>query len=90
MSGEEQGIVALETWFDKIGTPTRLSQLSITEADLPATIENVCVVWHRCHLYAGCRRHHPDERAVSTICQHDSAPHLKCFQLAPIARAPVQ
>ncbi len=37
----EQGIAALESWFDKIGTPTRLSQLGITEADLPATIENV-------------------------------------------------
>ena len=37
----EQGIAALEKWFDKIGTPTRLSQLGITEADLPATIDNV-------------------------------------------------
>lgn len=37
----EQGIAALEQWFDKIGTPTRLSQLKITQADLPATIENV-------------------------------------------------
>ncbi len=37
----EQGIAALEKWFNKIGTPTRLSQLGITEADLPATIENV-------------------------------------------------
>jgi len=37
----EQGIAALERWFDKIGTPTRLSQLGITEGDLPATIENV-------------------------------------------------
>lgn len=37
----EQGIAALEKWFNKIGTPTHLSQLSITEADLPATIENV-------------------------------------------------
>jgi len=37
----EQGIAALEKWFDKIGTPTRLSQLGITAADLPATIENV-------------------------------------------------
>ena len=37
----EQGIAALEKWFDKIGTPTRLSQLDITEADLSATIENV-------------------------------------------------
>ena len=37
----EEGIAALEKWFDKIGTPTRLSQLGITEADLPATIDNV-------------------------------------------------
>ncbi|TLU82975.1 MAG: iron-containing alcohol dehydrogenase [Chlorobium sp.] len=37
----EQGITALEKWFDKIGTPTRLSQLGITEDDLPATIENI-------------------------------------------------
>jgi len=40
-STAEAGIAALEAWFDKIGTPTRLSQLGITEADLPATIENV-------------------------------------------------
>ena len=37
----EEGIAALEKWFNKIGTPTRLSQLGITEADLPATIDNV-------------------------------------------------
>lgn len=37
----ESGIQMLEKWFDKIGTPTCLSQLGITEADLPATIENV-------------------------------------------------
>ena len=37
----EQGIAALEKWFNKIGTPTHLSQLNITEANLPATIENV-------------------------------------------------
>lgn len=37
----EQGIAALEKWFDKIGTPTRLSQLGISEADLPKTIDNV-------------------------------------------------
>ena len=37
----EQGIGALERWFDKIGTPTRLSQLGITEGDLPKTIDNV-------------------------------------------------
>ncbi len=41
VSNAEQGIAALEKWFDKIGTPTRLSQLGITEADLPKTIENV-------------------------------------------------
>lgn len=41
VSSGAEGIAALERWFDKIGTPTRLSQLGITEADLPATIENV-------------------------------------------------
>ena len=35
------GIAALEQWFNKVGTPTRLSQLGITESDLPATIDNV-------------------------------------------------
>lgn len=37
----EEGIAALEKWFDKIGTPTRLSQLDITEEDLSAIIDNV-------------------------------------------------
>ena len=37
----QEGIAALEKWFDKIGTPTRLSQLSITEADLPAILDNL-------------------------------------------------
>ncbi|MFC3530821.1 iron-containing alcohol dehydrogenase [Vogesella facilis] len=37
----QQGIAALEAWFDKIGTPTRLSQLGIGEADLPAITDNV-------------------------------------------------
>lgn len=37
----EQGIAALEQWFDKIGTPTRLSQLGITAADLPAILNNL-------------------------------------------------
>jgi len=37
----EQGIAALENWFNKIGTPTRLAQLGITEAHLPATIDIV-------------------------------------------------
>ena len=37
----EQGIVTLEKWFAKIGTPTRLSQLGIKQVDLPAIIGNV-------------------------------------------------
>lgn len=36
-----EGIAALEKWFDKIGTPTRLSQLGITEAQLPVVLENL-------------------------------------------------
>jgi len=39
----EEGIVALENWFNKIGTPTRLHQLGIKEADLPATIDLVLI-----------------------------------------------
>ena len=35
------GIAALEKWFNKIGTPTRLSQLGIRESDLPAIVDNV-------------------------------------------------
>jgi alcohol dehydrogenase YqhD (iron-dependent ADH family) len=37
----DEGIVALEKWFNKIGTPTRLSQLGITEVQLPAILENL-------------------------------------------------
>lgn len=37
----EEGIAALEKWFDKIGTPTRLSQLGITAAELPAILDNL-------------------------------------------------
>ncbi|WP_080206221.1 iron-containing alcohol dehydrogenase [Salmonella enterica] len=37
----QEGIMELEKWFDKIGTPTRLSQLGITEADLPRLLENL-------------------------------------------------
>ncbi|MBS1187907.1 MAG: butanol dehydrogenase [Burkholderiaceae bacterium] len=36
----EKGIAALEAWFNQIGTPTRLSQLGIKAADLPAIVEN--------------------------------------------------
>ena len=41
LKAAEQGILALEKWFDKIGTPTRLSQLGITEADFPRILENL-------------------------------------------------
>ncbi|WP_153111819.1 iron-containing alcohol dehydrogenase [Propionivibrio limicola] len=37
----EQGIAALQAWYDKIGTPTCLSQLGIKETDLAAIVENV-------------------------------------------------
>lgn len=37
----EQGIAALQAWYDKIGTPTRLPQLGIKETDLPAIADNV-------------------------------------------------
>lgn len=36
----EQGIAALKGWYDKIGTPTRLSQLGIKETQIPAIAEN--------------------------------------------------
>ncbi|WP_417071308.1 iron-containing alcohol dehydrogenase [Niveibacterium terrae] len=36
----EQGIAALENWFNKIGTPTHLSALGVKESDLPAIVEN--------------------------------------------------
>ncbi|MCL6406349.1 iron-containing alcohol dehydrogenase [Dickeya dadantii] len=37
----EQGIAALENWFNTIGTPTRLPQLEIKETALPTIVENV-------------------------------------------------
>jgi len=37
----KQGIAALESWFNKIGTPTRLPQLGIKEGELPRIVENV-------------------------------------------------
>ena len=41
LSTPEEGIAALENWFNRIGTPTRLSQLGIGEKDLPAIVDNV-------------------------------------------------
>ena len=37
----EQGIAALQAWYDKIGTPTHLPQLGIKAIDLPAIVDNV-------------------------------------------------
>ncbi|UFH60523.1 iron-containing alcohol dehydrogenase [Sulfurovum mangrovi] len=42
LSGAVEGIEALEAWFNKVGTPTKLSQLSIKESDLDAIVENAC------------------------------------------------
>lgn len=36
----EEGIAALEAWFDKIGTPTHLPQLGITDVS-DELIENI-------------------------------------------------
>lgn len=41
LSSADDGIAALEKWFDEIGTPTRLEQLNIRKTDLPAIVENV-------------------------------------------------
>jgi len=35
-----EGIEALKTWFDKIGTPTKFSHFNIEEKTLPAIIDN--------------------------------------------------
>lgn len=37
----EEGITALEQWFNKVGTPTRLAQLNISASDLPSILENL-------------------------------------------------
>lgn len=36
----QEGIEALENWFNKIGTPTKLSQFSIKKEDIPLIVEN--------------------------------------------------
>jgi len=36
-----EGIEALERWFDKVGTPTRLSQFGIDETAMDTLVENV-------------------------------------------------
>jgi alcohol dehydrogenase YqhD (iron-dependent ADH family) len=42
LSSAMEGIKALESWFNKVGTPTRLSQLSIMESDIDTIVENAC------------------------------------------------
>lgn len=37
----QEGIESLENWFNKIGTPTKLSQLNIKESDISAIVENI-------------------------------------------------
>ena len=46
LEAPEAGIAALEDWFNKIGTPTRLSQLGVAETDLPAVVDNVQINVH--------------------------------------------
>lgn len=41
LSTADEGIAELEKWFNKIGTPTRLSQLNITKDDIPTIVDNV-------------------------------------------------
>ncbi|MDD2341322.1 MAG: iron-containing alcohol dehydrogenase [Tolumonas sp.] len=36
-----EGIAALESWFNKVGTPTKLAQFGITKSELPVILENV-------------------------------------------------
>lgn len=37
----EEGIEALENWFDKIGTPTKLKQFNLSEKNISEIIENL-------------------------------------------------
>jgi NADP-dependent alcohol dehydrogenase len=39
-SSSKEGIEALESWFNKICTPTKLGELNITETDIEAIVEN--------------------------------------------------
>ena len=40
LDNAEEGIQALKTWFDKIGTPTRLEQLGIDDKTLSEIVDN--------------------------------------------------
>lgn len=39
-SGVKEGIEALESWFNKIGTPTKLGELNIMATDIESIVEN--------------------------------------------------
>lgn len=61
----EAGIAALEAWFNKIGTPTRLGHLGIKESDLAAIGDNVQMSVQR----FGLAEQYPPE-VVSEILRH--------------------
>lgn len=60
-----RGIAALKDWFDRTGTPTRLSQLGIGKDDLPAIVGNV---QHNMRRF-GIEDIYPPQ-AVTAILQH--------------------
>ncbi|MDG2916518.1 iron-containing alcohol dehydrogenase [Bisgaard Taxon 10/6] len=50
----EDGIAALKSWFDKIGTPTTLSQLGVNDEQLAAVIDNAvqnAIDWQMSETY---------------------------------------
>lgn len=54
LDSAEEGIQALKQWFDRIGTPTSLSQLGITPEQLTAVIDNAvqnAIDWKMDKLY---------------------------------------
>ena len=54
LSSAEEGIAALKAWFDKIGTPTKLSQYNIEGDVLEQIIDNAtqnAVAWKMDELY---------------------------------------
>ncbi len=64
LDSAEAGIEALKAWFDKIGTPTKLSQLNIDEATLNQVIDNAtqnAIDWRMNDIY--------DKTAITQIFQ---------------------
>lgn len=55
LSTAEEGIQALTAWFNKIGTPTKLSQLHIDEQQLELVIDNAtqnAIDWEMSDIYS--------------------------------------